>query len=280
MITNTENGKRYIGSSCKVVKRWAEHKSALNSNRHENPYLQNSWNKYGGEKFKFELIERVINRDLLLEIEQYYLDSFNPEYNIQIVAGSSNMSKESRAKVADALSKDYIIRFPDGHEEKIRNLREWCRNNQVNFGGMRQCLVGKAMHHKQYRIRYADDVNFRFVAKKRRKRMIYMVFPNGTECCVINLVEFSKIFGGTPDGHRGVIRGKSSHCDGFKCRYLDEKTFKFQSKKKRYILLFEDGAKKEITGLANYCLNNNIPESTLRLHSKKGIFFKGIRLKL
>lgn len=46
VITNISNGKKYIGQSVDVEDRIAHHKSSLKHNRHENSYLQNSWNKY------------------------------------------------------------------------------------------------------------------------------------------------------------------------------------------------------------------------------------------
>ena len=37
--------------------RWDCHKAQLRGNYHDNPHLQNSWNKYGEENFKFEILE-------------------------------------------------------------------------------------------------------------------------------------------------------------------------------------------------------------------------------
>jgi group I intron endonuclease len=78
-ITNVETGKFYIGSTNDVDKRWSDHKRDLNNGNHINPKLQHSWNFYGESKFEFHLIEEVNpNEKLLLEREQYYLDTFKP----------------------------------------------------------------------------------------------------------------------------------------------------------------------------------------------------------
>lgn len=53
MIRNNINGKVYIGQSVDVRDRLWHHKSMLKNNRHENSYLQNSWNKYGADAFEF-----------------------------------------------------------------------------------------------------------------------------------------------------------------------------------------------------------------------------------
>lgn len=46
-ITNKINGKKYIGSSKDIYKRWLQHTCLLNKGTHENVYLQKSWDKYG-----------------------------------------------------------------------------------------------------------------------------------------------------------------------------------------------------------------------------------------
>jgi group I intron endonuclease len=80
-ITNLKNGKFYIGSSKDIERRWWEHKNELNKNSHINKKLQNSWNFYGKDNFKFEIIEELKDKNLLLEREQYYLDTFQPYRN-------------------------------------------------------------------------------------------------------------------------------------------------------------------------------------------------------
>lgn len=91
MIVNKTNGKTYIGSSFDIEDRWRRHKSLLARNRHHNFHLQQSWNKYGPQNFKFT-VEEIISEEDLLETEQQYLDlckilpSFY--YNTCYVAGA------------------------------------------------------------------------------------------------------------------------------------------------------------------------------------------------
>lgn len=65
-IKNLKNDKVYIGSSKAIYKRWYDHKSKLLKNKHDNPYLQHAWNKYGEECFKFSIIEKIEDSSLLL----------------------------------------------------------------------------------------------------------------------------------------------------------------------------------------------------------------------
>ena len=65
-ITCESNGKSYIGSSKNVNSRMRGHARALEKKKHTNSYLQSAWDKYGPELFKFELIERCCESDLLV----------------------------------------------------------------------------------------------------------------------------------------------------------------------------------------------------------------------
>lgn len=71
-IVCTMNGNYYYGSAQNLSYRWTRHKRALQQNKHINPHLQNTWNRYGESNFSFELIESVSN-EKLLEVEDAYL---------------------------------------------------------------------------------------------------------------------------------------------------------------------------------------------------------------
>jgi group I intron endonuclease len=98
-ITNSVNGKFYIGSSADIDYRWNDHKQYLNGGYHINPKLQNAWNFYGGDKFTFEIVEETSSeKSVLLDREQHYLDLFKPYmrdigYNIcPKAAGGDNIT--------------------------------------------------------------------------------------------------------------------------------------------------------------------------------------------
>jgi group I intron endonuclease len=56
-ILNKINGKYYIGGSIRVSKRINNYRYELNKGIHENPRLQEDWNKYGKDAFEFELLQ-------------------------------------------------------------------------------------------------------------------------------------------------------------------------------------------------------------------------------
>lgn len=81
-IKNVVNGKIYIGSSVDLMNRMYCHKSRLRRGIHKNPHLQSAWNKYGEENFEFTVLEIVENKDDVLDVEQLYLDTYHPDYNV------------------------------------------------------------------------------------------------------------------------------------------------------------------------------------------------------
>ncbi len=75
-ITNTVNNKVYIGQTKQDPdKRWNGHKGAINSGK-GCPLLQKAFNKYGADKFKFEVLIICFD-DARFEIEKQYIKKYN-----------------------------------------------------------------------------------------------------------------------------------------------------------------------------------------------------------
>lgn len=72
-IRNKVNSKIYIGSTNDVRLRWNNHRSSLNRGAHENPYLQNAWDKHGEDNFEFSILEEV-NDNNRIEREIHFLN--------------------------------------------------------------------------------------------------------------------------------------------------------------------------------------------------------------
>lgn len=72
-IINVVNNKFYIGSAVNFSRRKARHFSELRHNKHNNRWLQASWNKHGEQAFVFVVVEEVLDKSLLLEVENRWL---------------------------------------------------------------------------------------------------------------------------------------------------------------------------------------------------------------
>jgi group I intron endonuclease len=103
-IVNTVNGHKYVGSAKKLSNRKNVHVCELRNKQHGNGHLQRAWDKYGEKCFEFSVLE-ICDINLLIEREQYYIDTLHPEYNISPKAGNClglKHTEESRKNMSIA----------------------------------------------------------------------------------------------------------------------------------------------------------------------------------
>ena len=101
-IKNIITGDFYIGSSNNINRRLYLHKYSLKKQNHHSIVLQRAFNKYGEENFEFIVLEEC-EKEYLINKEQYYLDNYNPIYNINKIAENCTgriLSEESRKKIS------------------------------------------------------------------------------------------------------------------------------------------------------------------------------------
>lgn len=79
-ITNTITGDFYIGSSKNVKERWRSHKKPSKLKQYPNNPLYLDIQKYGVDKFEFEILAEA-EIDSLKEIEQQFIETLKPTYN-------------------------------------------------------------------------------------------------------------------------------------------------------------------------------------------------------
>ena len=84
---NKVNGKSYIGSSVSLSRRLTQYYSNRLVTYKYVSLIYQALLKYGYNNFRLEILE-YCDPSVVLEREQYYLDLFNPEYNLRPTAGS------------------------------------------------------------------------------------------------------------------------------------------------------------------------------------------------
>jgi len=98
-----ESGKKYVGSSIDLSKRFISYYTSSYLARPGNSYIYNALINYKYSAFSLSILEYldITNlskneaQKLLIEREQYYINTLNPEYNILKIAGSSYGYKHS-----------------------------------------------------------------------------------------------------------------------------------------------------------------------------------------
>lgn len=88
-IINSATGRRYIGSSRNIRRRWNEHRSDLARGIHSSAALQFDWIEFGASAFEWVILQVVMgSKGDLVAVEQFYLDSTPTPYNVSKRAGS------------------------------------------------------------------------------------------------------------------------------------------------------------------------------------------------
>ena len=153
-IENLKNGKKYIGQSVDLEKRKHEHFSLLKGNNHSNTHLQNSYNKYGEENFKFRILLYCEPFELT-KYEQFFVDYYMPEllYNVRLECVNSNqgiiLSEGTKRKMSKANGGENHPMWGKHHsEETIKKMSEACH-------GENNPMYGK--HHSEETIRKMSE---------------------------------------------------------------------------------------------------------------------------
>lgn len=127
-ITNSIDNKSYIGYSVNIEKRWNHHISSLNNNKHDNSYLQNSWNKHRKENFIFKIIEKC-PKSKLIEKEKYYIKKLKTKrplgYNLND-GGKGNLgwevTEETSKRKSEAVKGEKNPMYGKKHSKKTIEL--------------------------------------------------------------------------------------------------------------------------------------------------------------
>lgn len=86
--------KLYVGSAVDIIRRSKRHLRELARNRHHSSKLQNHYNKYGPVDLQFIWLEEC-SIPTLLKWEQFYINLYQPFFNINPVSGSRLGAKHS-----------------------------------------------------------------------------------------------------------------------------------------------------------------------------------------
>jgi len=206
MITCTANGKIYIGSAVNLQARRHTHFSKLKLGKHGNAHLQNAYNKYGIDAFRFEVLELVMPWNVL-EREQYWFKKLKPfgnrGFNICPKANGCEHSPETRKKISDAAKERINLpgmrqKLSDSHKGKIPSPEARKRMSEARKG-----------------VKMSDEC--------RLKHSLHWIAtsPDGEEFEFVNLKGFSESRGLTAGSMCRVARGEYSNHKGWKCRYAE-----------------------------------------------------------
>lgn len=167
-ITNTQNGKNYIGKTSRNLRvRWYEHKQEARLGNSNIP-LYNAMNKYGMDNFKICVLEDNIPTEQLNEREKYYISLYQSRshekgYNVTIGGDGGQTAR----KLTDTQIQEIIGILSDKNNlesftsigkqygvspttiESINNGILW-RNNNLTYPIRKYNVVGLTLDRKTY----------------------------------------------------------------------------------------------------------------------------------
>lgn len=144
-IENKINGKMYIGLSKNIRRRFKTHKNKLERGCHFNQHLQNAYNKYGKESFKFKVIEKRISVEKLGQKEKYYIDKFDTVksgYNMKTGGYEGwKFSEEVKKKISKSREG---MKLSQQHKESIGAFFRGCTLKKEHRNKISKALKGRS----------------------------------------------------------------------------------------------------------------------------------------
>jgi hypothetical protein len=156
------SGKLYIGWTGQSLKNRiaGHHNYAFNSSKGRKSKMISAIKKYPLEQWDREILFESDNKELTLRKEQQFIKIFNSiedGYNTSIggESGSSGChferSQQHQQKLANSRSRNWKITTPTNETLVIKNLTNFCRENDLNHSAMIGVANGTRNQHKQYK---------------------------------------------------------------------------------------------------------------------------------
>lgn len=209
-LTNTVNGKIYIGLTNNYKKRLREHSYASNDY-----YISRAIKSYGWESFTSEVLETTSSLSKAREREKHYISelcSNNPTIGYNLTEGgegtlgfspnATSRAKISKAKTGRTLSPSHRQAISDSnkgrtHSPKTRNLIGEKLKGNKNFLGHK--------HSSETKERLSE----------LKSKTWHIVSPEGEKLEVANLRRFCLNNNLSPSAMSRVMSGKKRHHKGW-----------------------------------------------------------------
>lgn len=259
-ITCTKNGKRYIGQSNDIKRRFNQHKT-----NEENSYLRADMEKFGLDDFIFEILEECAVEELTAR-EDFYLDTLKPEYNIKAAGNrlpEESIEKLRKAKLGQKFTPEHCQNISKGKSGKkiaALSIKVQCVETGEIFpsitaaadscgakpGNISKVLAGKRDSAGGYSWRYCDEtINQEKADEIRKQRQTARFNKKPSENFskanrqAVQCVETGKIFDSikkaadscnvTGSSISAVLNKSSKTAGGFHWIYIGEKKRNYQT---------------------------------------------------
>ena len=170
-ITNTITGDFYIGSSKNINRRWAAHKWPSRWKQHPNNPMYLDMQKYGTDKFEFQVIEEV-EADSLKVIEQQFIETLKPTYNnINANGWDFERYKESQKEYNKSdkckkARKEYYKAHKDEFKKYQKEYQKEYDNQLCSYNGELLTLCALSARFRKAGIRHPTQEDKKYLLNK------------------------------------------------------------------------------------------------------------------
>lgn len=190
-VTNTINGRFYIGQSKDIRLRIAGHRSR---NAYHCGIFKEDIEKYGIDSFVFEVVEEC-PEDKLLERERYYIKTLKPPYNVRMVIPTP---PETREKISGSVKK------------------LWANMTQEERAHILKYLTGPRIGHP-----VSEETRAKLRAANLGKKIPRPVRIVETGEVYLNAVECAKALGVSHSAVCYNLRGKTKLTKGYHIEFVE-----------------------------------------------------------
>lgn len=156
-------GKKYIGQTRKklLCDRIASHFVDANK-EYRISNFHNALKKYGRNGFIWGVIEEC-DVSLLNDREIYWISEY------KTIENGYNLSPGG-GQPPEYFCKEYLVEEPNGERMLIKNLSQYCRDNNLNIAHIHETLYGKRLQHKDYKLIPRTEEEIEKYKRERIKR--------------------------------------------------------------------------------------------------------------
>lgn len=222
-IENSISKKKYIGQSVNIKERWNKHKYELKRNEHDNDYLQNAWNKYGEDSFKFYILEECEQFELD-DKEIYYIEQYNiinRKYGYNLKTGGQNnprATEESNKKLSKKVKESYVSNPSLIEKRKKDALIQWSNPDIKNkITGKNNGMYGKH-HTEEARNKISEKAKGRISSRRNLSSVFCIELNQFFECATIA----AKQLGINSSSILQVCYGNRKTCGGYHWSFIEK----------------------------------------------------------
>jgi len=240
-IENLITGKIYVGKSENIKERFAKHKNALINNYHYNKHLQRSWNKYGEDNFKFNIVE-ICSNDILSDKEKFYIKVYKTndnKYGYNLTNGGEGISgfkhseetkkylseiqtgkivsEETKQKISKAFKGEnnhfFGKKLSDEHKEKMKN--SWSYEKHIT--PERSIKISKTMTGKKRPLEVTQKIakaNCKIIIQITKDFKFIKLWSSATQV--------EKELGFSRGNISSCCKGRRKSCGDFKWMYKED----------------------------------------------------------